>query len=75
MGDKKSRDRLVRDFAFGEAAAFFAFPADRVAARAAFSVLGATAAAAAPGLLGATTAASAPGVEAAGHAMIWAQET
>ena len=66
---------MVRDFAFGEAAAFFAFTADRVAARAAFSVLGATAAAAAPGLLGATTAAPAPGVKAAGHAMIWAQET
>ena len=57
MEDKKSRDRLVRDFAFGEAAAF------NVAARAASSVLGVTAAAAAPG------------VEAAGHAMIWAQET
>ena len=66
---------MVRDFAFGEAAAFFAFTADRVAARAASSVLGATAAAAAPGLLGATTAAPAPGVEAAGHAMIWTQET
>ena len=45
-----------------------------VAARAASSVLGATAAAAAPGLLGATTASPAPGVEAAGHAMIRAQE-
>ena len=39
-----------------------------VAARAASSVLGATAAAVAPGLLGATTASPAPGVEADGQA-------